>query len=59
MANRAGGNVIDFVAVMEQCSAYAAAKRIDELFPTGNDRAANVTSETRLSSSHPKCLKNN
>ena len=34
---RAGGNVIDFVAVMEQCSAYAAAKRIDEMFPaTGN-----------------------
>jgi DNA primase len=30
---RAGGNVIDFVALMEQCSAYAAAKRVDELFP--------------------------
>src|ERR1022692_2761265 len=34
--NRAGGNVIDFVAAMEQCSAYAAAKRIDEMFPTGS-----------------------
>ena len=34
--NRAGGNVIDFVAAMEQCSAYAAAKRIDEMFRAGN-----------------------
>lgn len=34
---RAGGNVIDFVALMEQCSAYAAAKRIDELFPAKSD----------------------
>jgi DNA primase len=34
--NRAGGNVIDFVSVMEQCSAYAAAKRIEELFPATN-----------------------
>jgi DNA primase len=34
---RAGGNVIDFVALMEQCSAYAAAKRIDELFPAKGD----------------------
>ena len=33
---RAGGNVIDFVALMEQCSAYAAAKRIDELFPANS-----------------------
>ena len=30
---RAGGNLIDFVAVMEHCSIYAAAQRIDELFP--------------------------
>jgi len=30
---RAGGNVIDFVALIEQCFAYAAAKRIDEWFP--------------------------
>jgi len=36
---RAGGNVIDFVAVMEQCSVYAAAKRIDEMFPTGSNLA--------------------
>jgi len=34
---RAGGNVIDFVALMEQCSPYAAAKRIDELFPATSD----------------------
>jgi DNA primase len=34
---RAGGNVIDFVALMEQCSAYVAAKRIDELFPAESD----------------------
>jgi len=34
---RAGGNVIDFVALMEQCSACAAAKRIDELFPATSD----------------------
>jgi DNA primase len=39
--NRAGGNVIDFVSLMEQCSAYAAAKRIDELFPAGNGHATN------------------
>jgi DNA primase len=38
--NRAGGNVIDFVAAMEHCSAYEAAKRIDELFPAGNPPAA-------------------
>jgi len=40
--NRAGGNVIDFVSVMEQCSAYAAAKRIEELFPTGNGKEKSV-----------------
>jgi DNA primase len=40
--NRAGGNVIDFVSLMEQCSAYAAAKRIDEMFPTGNGKDRSV-----------------
>jgi len=30
---RAGGNIIDFVAQLEQCSVYAAAKRLEELFP--------------------------
>src|ERR1700729_2799786 len=30
--HQAGGNVIDFVALMEQCSVYAAARRLDELF---------------------------
>src|ERR1035438_5431942 len=35
--NRAGGNVIDFVSLMEQCSAYAAAKRVDEMFPPKSD----------------------
>jgi len=43
--NRAGGNVIDFVAAMEQCSAYAAAKQIDELFPTGSGEKAMRPSE--------------
>jgi hypothetical protein len=38
---RAGGNVIDFVALMEQCSPYAAAKRIDELFPATGDHGTN------------------
>jgi len=33
---RAGGNIIDFVSVMEHCSAYDAAKRIEELFPASN-----------------------
>jgi DNA primase len=37
---RAGGNVIDFVALMEQCSVYDAAKRIDEWFPAGSGHAA-------------------
>lgn len=41
---RAGGNVIDFVALMEQCSAYAAAKRIDELFPATSDHGAKAPS---------------
>jgi DNA primase len=40
--NRAGGNVIDFVSLMEQCSAYAAAKRIDEWFPDGNGNEGSV-----------------
>src|ERR1017187_7342285 len=39
--NRAGGNVIDFVSLMEESSAYAAAKRIDEMFPVGNGHAGN------------------
>jgi len=44
---RAGGNVIDFVALMEQCSAYAAAKRIDELFPAASgEKAKGTSSET-------------
>jgi DNA primase len=43
--NRAGGNVIDFVAAMEQCSAYAAAKRIDELFPAGSGEKVKATSD--------------
>jgi DNA primase len=49
--HRAGGNVIDFVAVMEQCSAYSAAKRIDELFPTGSREKAKRTSETDVGAS--------
>src|ERR1700741_1534252 len=38
--NRAGGNVIDFGAAMEQCAAYAAAKRIDDMFPVGSNGKA-------------------
>ncbi len=44
--NRAGGNVIDFVAAMEQCSAYDAAKRIEDLFPSGSGPTAASASET-------------
>jgi len=44
--NRAGGNIIDFVAAMEQCSAYAAAKRINEMFPPGSSGKADRASET-------------
>src|ERR1035438_7756862 len=40
--NRAGGNVIDFVSLMEQCSAYDAAKRIDEWFPNGSGKERSV-----------------
>ena len=41
---RAGGNVIDFVSLMEQCSAYAAAKRIDELSPATSSNGAKAAS---------------
>jgi DNA primase len=41
---RAGGNVIDFVSLMEQCSVYAAAKRIDELFPVMDDHRVKESS---------------
>ena len=33
--HRAGGNALDFVMVMEGCSAYAAALKLDEWFPDG------------------------
>ena len=39
--HRAGGNVIDFVSVMEQCSAYEAAKRIDAMVPASGNAAIN------------------
>jgi len=45
--HRAGGNVIDFVALMEQCSVYAAAKRIDELFPATSDESVREVSGTK------------
>ena len=32
---KAGGNVIDFVEAMENCSTYDAAKRIEDMFPMG------------------------
>src|ERR1017187_5217540 len=40
--NRAGGNVIDFVSLMEPCSAYAAAKWIDERFPAATASGAEL-----------------
>src|ERR1039458_1634562 len=49
---RAGGNVIDFVTLMEQCSAYAAATRIDELFPATSDRGAKAASVPRTGQAH-------
>ena len=52
--NRAGGNVIDFVSLMEQCSPYAAAKRIDELFPAGSGHTAKGTSGATGASGEPK-----
>jgi len=39
---RAGGNVIDFVALMEQCSIYDAAKGIGEWFPAESNHAGAV-----------------
>ena len=44
---QAGGNIIDFVALMEQCSVYAAAKRIDELFPAGSDQSVSGAPRTK------------
>ncbi len=52
---RAGGNVIDFVALMEQCSAYAAAKRVDELFPATGDRGAKGASVTDAAATGAGC----
>ena len=49
---RAGGNVIDFVSLMEQCSAYAAAKRIDELFPATSGNGAKAASVPRTGQAH-------
>jgi len=43
---RAGGNVIDFVAAMENLSVYAAAARIDEMFPAcGNPAKGNPATD--------------
>jgi DNA primase len=36
---RSGGNVIDFVAAMEPCSVYDAAKKIGDQFPAGSGQA--------------------
>src|ERR1039458_1821905 len=38
---RAGGNVIDFVAAMENLSVYGATARIDEMFPEIGNAAIN------------------
>jgi DNA primase len=53
--NRAGGNAIDLVGLMENVSVYEAAKRLDEWFPA-NDNPATlpVTTETpRVSGNLP------
>jgi DNA primase len=36
--HRAGGNALDFVMLMESCSAYAAAAKLNEWFPEGNGK---------------------
>lgn len=46
--NRAGGNVIDFVAAMDRCSTYEAAKRICEMFPVERNGKAEQLSETNI-----------
>jgi len=53
--HRAGGNVIDFVALMEQCSVYAAAKRIDELFPATSDRPVSGASDPKVGAMNATC----
>src|ERR1035441_8482141 len=50
---RAGGNEIDFVALMEQCSVYDAAKRIEEWFPAGNSRATVGTQAVAADTADP------
>jgi len=52
---RAGGNVIDFVALMERCSAYDAAKRINELFPATGDHGPKGGSGTDAGTTGAGC----
>src|ERR1039458_2722072 len=54
-AKRTGGNVIDFVALMEQCSDYAAAKRIDKLFPATSGNGAKAASRSEERSVGTQC----
>jgi len=50
---RAGGNVIDFVALKEQCSVYAAAKWIDDRFPSGRQQTTtSATAENKVGTTH-------
>lgn len=51
---RAGGNVIDFVAGMEQCSPYAAAKRIEDLFPADSGGTAPKTNSGATAHHEPE-----
>jgi len=53
---KAGGNVIDFVAAMDGCTVYAAAKRIAEWFP---ERASNGTEPAKTEAKAPQPISGN
>ena len=57
---RAGGNVIDFVAAMEHLSIYAAAARIAEIFPeTGNAAISNPASGKEIDNQQTDAIAEN
>jgi len=49
---KAGGNVIDFIAAMENCSTYDAAKRIDEMFQAGSPPSPNIPPQPNAAASN-------
>jgi DNA primase len=51
---RAGGNIIDFVAAMERCSAYDAAKKIDGVFPASGHAVQNTRSAAKADSARDR-----